>query len=488
SQGVPFQYLYPNMPWLAEISFYIFPALAGVTGLIFQRVFLHTKEHLPRLAKFIHVFTIAYIASSVIGIGFDHTIGYHIMQFTAMAVSLYLLVTSIILAKRGMREAKFFLVAWSFFLMGVILFILKDNGVLPYNAFTKNAMQIGSALEVILLSIALADKINTYKKQNEESQRKSLEVLQENERIVREQNVILEEKVKERTVELEESNSELNETLSELRQTQAQLVDAEKMASLGQMTAGIAHELNNPINFVSSNITPLKRDIRDVFEILDKYEELKDGENIRLKLDEVEGLKEELEIGFIRKEIDQLLQGINEGAERTSEIVKGLRVFSRLDEGALKKASMNECLDSTLVILKSNLKGECTLVKEYEIDLPLINCFPGKLNQVFMNIITNGAHAAKASGKPREERMVKVQTKSTDEAVIVSIADNGVGIPEDVKSRIFDPFFTTKEVGEGTGLGLSIVLGIINDHNGSITVNSTVGQGTEFVITLPKDL
>lgn len=488
TQGVQFQYLHPNIPWLSEIGFFVFPALAGITGLTFQRVFLHTRENMPKVARLIYIFIGLYCFSAIMGIFFDHVIGYNVMQFSAMAVSVYLMTVSIILTKRGKREAKFFLVAWSIFLLGVILFILKDNGVLPYNAFTKNTMQIGSALEVILLSIALADKINTFKKEKEESQARTLEAVKENERIVREQNVMLEQKVKERTVELESTNSELNTTLTELQSTQAQLVDAEKMASLGQMTAGIAHELNNPINFVSSNISPLKRDIEDLFEVLDKYEALKDGENIRVQLDEIEELKEDLEIDFVKKEIDQLLNGINEGAVRTSEIVKGLRVFSRLDEDALKQADMNECLKSTLVIVESNLKGACAIETDYAEDMDPINCYPGKINQVFMNILNNAVQATEMSDRPREERWVKVKTWKEENQVLISIADNGTGIEEDVRPKIFDPFFTTKEVGDGTGLGLSIVLGIINDHKGKIEVHSTVGEGSEFVITLPTDL
>ena len=488
TQGVQFQYLHPNIPWLSEIGFFVFPALAGITGLAFQRVFLSVSEYLPKAARLIYVFMGLYGFSAIMGIFFDHVVGYNVVQFSAIAVSIYMMTVSIILTKRGKREAKFFLVAWSIFLLGVILFILKDNGVLPYNSFTKNTMQIGSAIEVILLSIALADRINTFKKEKEDSQQRELEAVQENERIMREQNAMLERKVKERTVALEDTNSELNTTLSELQQAQTKLVDAEKMASLGQMTAGIAHELNNPINFVSSNISPLKRDIKDLFEVLDKYEEIKDDDNVRVQLDEIEVLKEDLEIEFVKKEIDQLLNGINEGAERTSQIVKGLRVFSRLDQDVLKPADMNECLKSTLVIIHSNLNGECSIKIDYSADIEPIYCYPGKINQVFMNILNNAVQATAMSEKLVPDRWVKVKTWKQENEVCISIADNGTGIKDEVRPKIFDPFFTTKEVGDGTGLGLSIVLGIINDHKGKIEVHSTLGEGSEFVITLPTDL
>jgi signal transduction histidine kinase len=487
NHGVLSQYLYPNQPWLSSIEFFIYPALAGITGMVFQSVFLQVRSALPRLTILIYCFVGVYIVSAITGIWFDHITGYHLMQVCAMLVSIYMLTISIILARRKLREANFFLIAWSFFLIGVILFILKDNGVVPYNQITKQSMEIGSALELVLLSIALADKINIYKKEKEESQAQALEALQENERMVKEQNVVLERRVEERTSALQQSNNDLGVAISDLQQTQAQLVDAEKMASLGQMTAGIAHELNNPINFVSSNISPLKRDLQDVFEVIDLYGEM-DESNFCAKLAEVTSLKEEIELDYVRTEIDQLLNGIADGAERTAEIVKGLRVFSRLDEDALKMADINECLESTLVILRSNFKNKCIIETSYDRNIKEIHCFPGKLNQVFMNILNNAVQATTYTENSVEDRLVSVTTALVDDNVVVTIKDNGNGIKPEDQSKIFDPFFTTKKVGEGTGLGLSIALGIINDHKGVINVNSTSGIGSEFILTLPTNL
>lgn len=487
NHGVLFEYVYPGQPWISSIGFFIYPALAGITGMVFQREFLQVKKNLPKLAKLAFVFVLIYAVSAVTGIWFDHVVGYHLMQICAMMVSVYLLYVSIVLARRKLREANFFLIAWSFFLIGVILFILKDNGVIPYSQFTKHSMEIGSALELVLLSIALADKINIYKKEKEESQAQALEAVQENERIVREQNVVLEKKVVERTSALQQSNNDLGIAINDLQQTQAQLVDAEKMASLGQMTAGIAHELNNPINFVSSNINPLKRDIKDVFEIMDLYGEVNET-NIVGKLSEISELKEELELDYVRDEIDQLLNGITDGAERTAEIVKGLRVFSRLDEDALKMANINECLESTLVILRSNFKSVCVIEASYDENIKEIHCFPGKLNQVFMNILNNAVQATTYTENPSDKRRVDVITKLAADNVVITIKDNGNGIKPEDQSKIFDPFFTTKKVGEGTGLGLSIALGIMHDHQGTIEVNSTLGVGSEFILTLPTNL
>lgn len=487
--GFSFPLLYPSFNWLGLNGTYFYGASVGIAAIFFMRSYINTRLHAPKMDRVLNVFTLIYFISVVL-VFFDlRNLSYQIIQVNAGTLAVYMLWLAGKLARSGNRAAKFFIIAWSMFLISVGVFLAKDFGVLPYNEFTYKAMVYGSAIEVILLSFALADRINQLKKEKETEQAARIEAIEENERIVTQQNVILEAKVEERTKELETSNHELQNTLGELQSTQSQLVEAEKMASLGQMTAGIAHELNNPINFVSSNISPLARDIKDVMEVLDKYESLDpDKDNFKSEWESTKELKEEVELDYVKGEIQQLLEGIQEGANRTAEIVKGLRVFSRLDEDALKKADLNECLESTLVILKSSINNQVQVRRKLSSDLPEINCYPGKLNQVFMNIITNGAQATMDLKNKKDERFVEVETTHDENHVFVRIADNGVGMPESVKAKIFDPFFTTKDVGEGTGLGLSIVLGIINDHNGKIEVNTQEGEGTEFLLTLPRTL
>ena len=220
------------------------------------------------------MFVAIYFIATFFAVFEFHNLSYQIIQLNAMLLAVFMIVVATKLALQGYRDAKFFLLSWSSFLLGVCFFVAKDYGIIAYNWFTYNGMVLGSALEVILLSFALADRINQLKKEKDEEQSARLAAIEENERIVREQNIVLEAKVEDRTKELEQSNSDLNKTLSNLKEAQSQLVDAEKMASLGQMTAGIAHELNNPINFVSSNVTPLRRDLDDVFEVLTAYEKL----------------------------------------------------------------------------------------------------------------------------------------------------------------------------------------------------------------------
>ena len=484
--GYTYKYLWPNSPQLANFMVILFPALVGSSAMLFMRNFLNTRKHIPKADKVFNVFIGLYaLWIALFLLGYPQ-VGYQLTQITALVVSVFMLSMAYRIKRMGFGPAKFFLYAWSIFLVSVCLFVLKDLGVLPYNAITKHILHMGSAVELVLLSFALADKINILKKEKEESQEKTLEALRENDRILKEQNVVLDKKVKERTTELQKLNTDLTGALTDLKEAQSQLVDAEKMASLGLLTAGIAHEINNPINFVVSNINPLKRDIQDILEVLEKYSQIQDANDLKERLLEVDELKQDIDLDYVLTEIDMLLKGIDDGASRTAEIVKSLKTFSRLDETDLKYASVNECMEATLLLLKNSLKGQIE-VDEQLTEMANIDCYPGKLNQLFMNLLRNAIHAVehKTYG-PDEKPMLWVATEETDDDVIISIKDNGTGMDDATMSRIFEPFFTTKDVGEGTGLGLSIAYNIVEKHNGVIEVISELGSGTEFCIAIPK--
>jgi len=468
-QGYPFQYLWPSFPEIAQYSLFIFPSLVGIASLLFMNVFLHIKSFNVSLYRYSYVFSTVYIFSIILAFFNQFKLSFLVMEFNAICVSIFMLITSIYIIRRGYYPARYFLAAWSVFLIGVIIYILKDLEILPYNNLTRYTMQIGSGIETVLLSFALAARINIYKKER-------LEAIAEKERLVREQNIVLEQQVVERT-------KSLNETLDNLKQTQSQLVEAEKMASLGQLTAGIAHEVNNPINFITSNIYPLREDIKDIKAILNKYAEINTSSNLTEKLEEIEQLKEELQYDYLLNELDGIIHGIEDGAMRTAEIVSGLRNFSRLDESDLKLADINEGINSTLLLLKSKIR-DVKLIKKLE-NLPQIECYPGKINQLVLNIVDNAIFAIKEKGIPLTEGEIEVKTVAKENEVVLTIKDNGVGMNEQTKQKIFDPFFTTKDVGEGTGLGLSIVFGIIKKHNATIEITSELGIGTEFKISLP---
>lgn len=278
--------------------------------------------------------------------------------------------------------------------------------------------------------------------------------------------------------EIEEKNKALNLVLTNLKETQQQLIQSEKMASLGQLTAGVAHEINNPINFVSANIKPLREDLADLIKCINYYQQTVTDKGLEKEFTEVQKLNEQIDIQFLITEVNNLLNGIEEGASRTSEIVKGLRNFSRLDQNVIKKADLNEGIESTLALLHSTYRDRIEIVKDYG-KIPEADCFPGQMNQVFMNLLSNAIQAINGEGK------IFIKTSATENSVKISIKDTGNGMTEEVRTKIFDPFFTTKEVGKGTGLGLSISYGIIEKHKGKLEVFSAPGKGAEFVISLP---
>jgi signal transduction histidine kinase len=284
--------------------------------------------------------------------------------------------------------------------------------------------------------------------------------------------------------ELSEANEKLNvqkeelQTLLEnLRRTQNQLIQSEKMASIGQLVAGIAHEINNPVNFISAGVDSLSFNLEEIRQVLEIYHSIT-IRNVSDKLKEIGELKKEVKYRESIREINKLMDSIKNGTKRTTEIVRGLRTFSRLDEDVLKMADIHEGIDSTLILLYNKYKNRIEIVKNYG-EIPLIQCYPDQLNQVFMNLLSNAVDAIDDKGK------IMISTSLLSGFLYIKIEDSGYGIPENIKEKIFDPFFTTKGVGKGTGLGLSISQSIIEKHFGSIKVKSEIGKGSEFLIVLP---
>jgi len=476
--------LWPRNEWLIMHAQILSIGLSGIFSALFALKFLNAKHNSPFFYKLIIVLTQVSIFGIILTLLNFYILAQQLFQLVTGIGSIFIIAFSVSIYKKGYKPALILTISWSFFLGGVIIYILKDIGILKYNIFTSNSILIGSALEVILLSFALADKINIYKKEKEESQAAELYASQENSRLIREQNVNLERNVKERTYDLETTNKNLNKTLTDLKEAQSQLVEAEKMASLGQLTAGIAHEINNPINFVTSNVAPLRRDVDLLINVINNTESLALSDiSFDEKQQQIEDYKEEIEFDFLKIEIDQLINGIHEGANRTADIVKGLRIFSRLDEDDLKKADINECLQSTLTIANNLIGDKIQVIKNFA-DIPLIECYPGKLNQVFLNIISNAVFAIQEKFKNQAGGWLKVTTDFDTDTLFIRIEDNGTGMSEVVKKKIYEPFFTTKDVGVGTGLGMSIVYNTIKKHNGYINLDSAEGLGTTFTIEL----
>ncbi|XQQ07102.1 MAG: ATP-binding protein [Leptolyngbya sp. IPPAS B-1204] len=294
-------------------------------------------------------------------------------------------------------------------------------------------------------------------------------------------NTELEDRVEART-------AALTATLEELRRTQAQMVQSEKMSALGQMVAGVAHEINNPVNFIHGNVDHAQAYAEELLHLLQLYQH-----HYPKPVREIQTALDAADLEFIEQDFTQLLHSMQLGSQRISDIVQSLRSFSKLDEAGVKSIDLHEGIDTALLLLQHRLKpqpGRCKIqvIRDYQ-QLPLVECYPGQINQVFMNILNNAIDALEEAIYIESliEPVIKIRTvASENEFVKIYISDNGIGINPAIVPRLFDPFFTTKPVGKGTGIGLSISYQIVTEtHHGSLECNSEVGQGAEFVITIP---
>ncbi|MDZ7956850.1 MAG: AAA family ATPase [Aulosira sp. DedQUE10] len=356
--------------------------------------------------------------------------------------------------------------------LGIIY--LENN--LTTEAFTSSRLEV---LKLIITQAAISLE-NALLYQNLEKANKELA----------EYNHNLEAKVAERTEEINRKNHYLQQTIEELRSTQSQLIQSEKMSSLGQMVAGIAHEINNPINFIHGNINHAHEYVQDLLDLVSVYQQ-----EYPHTSDLVNNKVQEIDLDFLAKDLPKILDSMKLGSSRIRNIILGLRNFSRLDESEMKPVNIHEGIDSTLMILQHRLKEnsnrpEIEVIKEYA-QLPEVSCYAGQLNQVFMNILSNAIDALdeyKYQGNSLTHNpQIRIRTELKDAKTLrIRIADNGHGMIAQVQQKIFDPFFTTKPIGSGTGLGLSISYQVVVDkHKGQLSCESNPGQGTEFAIEIP---
>ncbi len=304
---------------------------------------------------------------------------------------------------------------------------------------------------------------------------------------------IAEEALRQSEMQLKQQTQQLELALFELQRTQTQMLQSEKMSSLGQLVAGVAHEINNPVNFIYGNIAPAHDYIQDLLNLINLYQEY-----YPYPVPVIQSQIAAIDLDFLIADLLKLLSSMKIGAERIRQIVLSLRNFSRLDEAEYKAVDIHEGIDSTLLILENRLKRKpnclgIEIVKEYG-NLPLIECYAGQLNQVFMNILTNAIDALEERDEQHTQQQIRqfpsvIQIRTeiiNHNQIAIKISDNGLGIPEKIKQRIFDPFFTTKPIGKGTGMGMSISYQIVTkNHYGTLECISSPYQGTTFVIIIP---
>jgi signal transduction histidine kinase len=519
-------------------------ALAIAALLLFMRHMLETWKVIPRFDRILKLLTAVYVLTPIgLAISYQGIVTYTIM-LNGITMTMILCI-GIYFSFKRIRSAYFFVTAFSLLCIAGVVVGLRAFGVVPSNVFTSNALQFGSALEMLLLAFALADRFNEIRREKSKAQREALEAQKSLVDSLRTSERVLEERVTQRTAELSESNTALSEAhqkatqaLEELQATQTQLIQSEKMAALGQLIAGVAHEINTPIGAVKSSgrnisdalghaLENMPRLFRELdIASLDSFMKLISHANEpaamlssreeRALVRDITQQLEAADIADARHQAGVLVQlrahaalpdylpllrhpknaliletasniatiinntgNINVAVERVSKIIFALKSFSRVGhEREWSEARLADGLETVLTIYQGQIKQGIELARQYE-DIPPLRCLPDELNQVWTNLIHNALQAMNYKGT------LSVGIRRNENSAIVSIGDSGCGIPEEIRGRIFDVFFTTKPAGEGSGLGLDIVKKIVDKHQGRIEIESQINIGTTFIITLP---
>ncbi|MDQ3846842.1 MAG: ATP-binding protein [Bacteroidota bacterium] len=469
--GYAFKYFWPSVP---HFNYYldVITNFIGITGILCAIHFLHTRQHTPSLHKFLLVQLFGYGLCLLIVLSGRFLTASKLLAYISLVTALSLLIITYIIMRRGYRPARFFLIAWSLLLVSIVITELADFKVLPSNELTTNAIQIGSAVEALLLSLALANRINIYKKEKEQANRERLHSLEENRRLIEQQNVELEKNVDERTQELKRTNKELVSAMENLKAMQVQLIQKEKMASLGELTTGIAHEIQNPLNFVN-NFSEVNTELVD-----------------EIKREAQSGNTQE--VLQIADKIKENEQKISSHGKRADAIVKNMLQHSRISTGEKQLTDINTLVYEYLRLSYRGIQAKdknftAVLDTSFDEQIGKINVVPQEIGRVLLNLFNNAFYAVqeKKNLNASFEPIVSVRTKKEKDKIVITIHDNGTGISEKVLNKIFQPFFTTKPSGEGTGLGLSLSYDIITKgHGGEIKVNTKEGEYTEFIIEL----
>jgi len=465
--GLSNQYLWPEYPRWGNVALPAGMAFTGVFGVLFIRRFLNTRVQLGRIDQWLRLLVFAFgllVLSFVVYALAPQLVSYRLAAMLTLLVGAVAACSAFAIGlyawRHAMPGAKLFLLAWTMLLVGVVVVATRFFGWMPTTVLTTHAMQIGSAMEMILLSLALADRINSVRRAKEASDQIALKAQADLVDALRQNEAELEANVARRT--------------NDLLRTQQHLVLQEKMASLGTLTAGVAHEINNPTNFVHVAAQNLSVDIAEFQAFLKDL----------VDTDEAPEVLDAFSLRFTR--LSGHVRTMLHGTERIKTIVKDLRAFTRNDRAEKTRARMSECLLSTVHLVRSSWQEKVEFTTEF-IDDPEIACWPALLNQVFMNLLVNASQAvaARTSLEKSESGRIIITMQIKDGELHIDFSDNGVGMSAPVQARVLEPFFTTKDVGDGTGLGLSISYGIILQHAGKLQIDSTLAQGSCFTVILP---
>lgn len=474
--GYAFRFLWPSYP---SFNLYedLIAAFAGIAGILFVARFLNTRKNAPFYHAVFLVLLAVYLLATLLILSKQFQSGILLIEINTLVLVFSFFLAAYQTMRNGYKPARFFLIAWSFLLVSVIIFIMTNFNLIASSTFTSYSMQIGSALEALLLSMALANRINVYKKEKSRAEQEALQSLEKNKKLIEEQNIMLERKVAERTEALKKTNEELVLAMSNLKETQAQLVQREKMASLGELTAGIAHEIQNPLNFVN-NFSEVSSELLD-----DLKEELAEGNT-----EAATGIADDLKAN---------LQKILSHGRRADNIVRSMLAHSRQTPSVREPVALESIIEESLrlsyqAIRVSDKTFTPVIETHFDETLGKVDVVAQDMVRVLLNIFNNAFYAMREKKKQRGESyqpVLSVTTCKDESAAIITIRDNGTAIPPKLIDKIFQPFFTTKPSGEGTGLGLSLSYDIITKgHGGELRVENREGEGCMFTIVLPANV
>ena len=459
NDGFAYQYLWPRWVWWNNNGEIFIGSLLYLSFLLFTRTFLHTRNFAPVFDKIILALAALFVVIIVPRFFFPSSI-YLALQWP---IPILVIIVGILFWIRGHRPARFFVLAWAAYLVVSVASLINEISGLSESSLisfiTRYGGHLAALLNVILLSLALADRVNVMRDEKEEAQFQALQ----SQKILTEE---LESEVQNRTLKL-------STTIQELKNTEVQLVQSAKMAGLGTLVAGVAHEINNPANFIQLSTDTVETEIQRFQHFLRKL---------------VEGSTDpEVSAAFEDRfqKIVEPLKNIKDGSTRIEAIVRDLRTFSRLGEGAKERANVIVGLKSTLRLVQTRYEKTVRFEEDFR-DASQILCWPSQLNQVFMNVIVNACQAIEMKQSDKSvPGTLHIRSFLDKDEIGIRFSDSGIGMSDEVKQRLYEPFFTTKEVGRGMGLGMSIAYSIIEKHHGRLEVESEMGEGTVVTILLP---